>query len=409
MKDFRPLFEQAHSENLLNEDDDAILFYNLGTLRKLLHDFSGCFPSNHTPTVAVKTCPLTAVLAEIGKCGFGHEAASVPEALLAAKHSSQTIIYDGPAKKSNDLKKLISLENRLIINANSFHDLEKIRAFPFRNIGLRVNPQVRPKVEKRFDVSQSGSQFGIPLSFKKEIIEAYTEVEQLNTIHFHIGSGMTSIEPFEKALVQVDTLIEEIELNRKDKGLQPLSYIDIGGGLLADEPSRRLDRAQKLGSLLQQRFSHLWDKYTLATEMGQYFHTYCASLITQVSDVLHHRDRPIIIAHTGANMFPRQAYTNSPPPFTYSILNSSNGPKQAYDIAGPLCFAGDRVEENVMLQPVQAGDWLVIDAVGANTFSLYSMHCSWPFPKVIGYDPETNKMSLLKDRMSIESILSFWS
>lgn len=409
MKDFRPLFEQAQSEKLLSEADDAIIFYNLGALRKLLHDFSGCFPSNHIPSVAVKTCPLSAVLAEIGKCGFGHEAASVPEALLAAKHSSQTIIYDGPAKKISDLKKLLSLQNRLIINANSFQDLQKIRTFRFQNMGLRINPQVSPKVEKRFDVSQSGSQFGVPLIFREEIIEAFTKVERLNTIHFHLGSGMTSVKPFEQALVQIETLIGDIELKREKKGWSPLSFIDIGGGLLADEPDRQLDRAQKLGTLLQKRFYHLWEKYRLATEMGQYFHTHCASLFTQIADVLHHRQRPIIIAHTGANMFPRQAYTNSPPPFKYSILNSSKNQTQAYDIAGPLCFAGDRVAENVMLPSVQAGDWLVIDAVGANTFSLYSMHCSWPFPKVIGYDTQSNKMSIIKDRMSIKSIIDFWS
>ena len=410
MKKFLPLFKKARSKGLLDEQDDAILFYDLGALKKLLKDFADLFPKNHIPTVAVKTCPLAGVLKTIGKMGFGHEAASVSEALLAAKHSSQTIIYDGPAKRSIGLKRLLPIKDRLIVNANSFTDLQKIRQFSFPRMGLRINPQVEPKVEKRFDVSQSGSQFGIPLHFRKDIIEAYATIENLNTIHFHLGSGMTTIHAFEKALELTEDLAAEIEVERKNKGFSPLSTIDIGGGLLANNPEGGLSRARDLGSLLQNRFYHLWTKYTLATEMGQYFHTYNASLFTQVSDVMHHRKRPIIIVQTGANMFPRQAYTTSPPPFTYSILGSSSEPGDtAYDIAGPLCFAGDRVQENVHLPTVKPGDWLVIDAVGANTFSLYSMHCSWPFPKVIAYDSELGEIRIIKERMSTEQIIDFWS
>ena len=411
MKDFHGLFEKAQEDNLIDENDDAVIFYDLEALSNLLKEFVHVFPANHKPTVAVKTCPLSSVLSVIGENNFGHEAASLSEVLLAAQSSDQLIVYDGPAKEKNELEKLLPFKDRLIINANSFNDLEKISSFPFPNLGLRINPRVAPRVESRFDVSQSGSQFGMPLDFKGEIIDAYGRLENLNTIHFHLGSGMQSIHPFEKALEIVEELAEEIERKRKENGFPPLSYIDIGGGLMAEPQNDRLPRAADLGQLLKNRFAHLWDKYTLITEMGQYFHTHCAWLCTKIADVLHHRKRPILIARSGANMFPRQAYTSVQPPFTYdTLLDSKNREKTvSYDIAGPLCFAGDRVEESVLLPKMDTKDWLVVDSVGANTFSLYSMHCSWPFPKVIAYNEKQNLFKIIKKRMQVEDIVKFWS
>jgi diaminopimelate decarboxylase len=411
MKNFHSLFQKAQSLNLIDKFDDAVLFYDLGTMGQLLERFAAHFPANHNPTVAVKTCPLLSVLQQIGTYNFGHEAASLSEVIISGQQSDQLLVYDGPAKEIHELELILPYKERLIINANSFGDLKKIQALSFPNIGLRINPRVVPRVEKRFDVSQSGSQFGVPLDFKKEIITAYSRDKRLNTIHFHLGSGMASVSPFEQALQLVEPLLREIEVARSENGLPPLKYIDIGGGLLAEPLNKDMQRAQRLGTLLKERFGHLWEKYTLITEMGQYIHTHVAWLCTKIADILYHRKRPILIAHSGANMFPRQAYTNTPPPFTYANLrpSSSSSSTQAYDIAGPLCFAGDRVEENVSLPTMNPGEWLVVDSVGANTFSLYSMHCSWLFPKVIGYDERKNTFKILKERMRTEDVIKFWS
>ncbi len=411
MKNFLSLFKKAQSLNLIDSFDDAVLFYDLGAVSQLLEKFASHFPSNHKPTVAVKTCPLASVLQQVGSCHYGHEAASLSEVILAAQQSNQLLVYDGPAKEIHELELLLPYKERLIINANSFGDLKKIQTLPFPNIGLRLNLQVTPHVEKRFDVSQSGSQFGVPLDFKQQIIDAFSQDERMNTVHFHLGSGMTSVVPFEEALQLLEPLLKVIASNRSKNGLSPLKNIDIGGGLAAEPLANNMERAKKLGALLREKFGHLWENYTLITEMGQYIHTHCAWLSTKIADVLDHRNRPILIAHSGANLFPRQAYTNTPPPFTYANLSpsSSTRPVRAYDIAGPLCFAGDRVEENVSLPTLEAGEWLVVDSVGANTFSLYSMHCSWIFPKVIGYNEDKGEFRIIKDRMRTEEIVEFWS
>ena len=83
------------------------------------------------------------------------------------------------------------------------------------------------------------------------------------------------------------------------------------------------------------------------------------------------------------------------------------GPSSATDVAGPLCFGGDYIRRGVLLPDVSPDDWLAIHDVGANSFSLWSRHCSRPFPKVIAMD--AGFASVKKERESLESVISFWS
>jgi diaminopimelate decarboxylase len=57
------------------------------------------------------------------------------------------------------------------------------------------------------------------------------------------------------------------------------------------------------------------------------------------------------------------------------------GEDRAYDIAGPLCFAGDYLGHGVVLpKGIQEGHYLFIDHTGANTYALWSRHCSRTLP-----------------------------
>jgi diaminopimelate decarboxylase len=46
------------------------------------------------------------------------------------------------------------------------------------------------------------------------------------------------------------------------------------------------------------------------------------------------------------------------------------------DVAGPLCFAGDKIATQISLPSLTEGDVLVVHDTGANTLSTFSRHCS---------------------------------
>jgi diaminopimelate decarboxylase len=79
-------------------------------------------------------------------------------------------------------------------------------------------------------------------------------------------------------------------------------------------------------------------------------------------------------------------------------------------VAGPLCFAGDVLARDVLLPPVDEGDWIVIRDVGAYTLSMWSRHCSRGIPAVIGYDPQrTQPMRLLRRGETPDDVVRYWS
>jgi diaminopimelate decarboxylase len=79
-------------------------------------------------------------------------------------------------------------------------------------------------------------------------------------------------------------------------------------------------------------------------------------------------------------------------------------------IAGPLCFAGDIVARDVLLPPVDEGDWIIIRDVGAYTLSMWSRHCSRGMPPVFGYDPQNpNTLRILRRGESPADVVHFWS
>jgi diaminopimelate decarboxylase len=107
----------------------------------------------------------------------------------------------------------------------------------------------------------------------------------------------------------------------------------------------------------------------------------------------------------GADLFLRDAYT-APRPFPLLALNADGTPNtkthlQPYDVAGPLCFAGDYLARNAPLPELHEGDWLVVQETGANAYGLWSRHCSRTIPAVLGHRPSTGEVQKLSDRTEI--------
>ena len=75
-------------------------------------------------------------------------------------------------------------------------------------------------------------------------------------------------------------------------------------------------------------------------------------------------------------------------------------PEERYDIAGPLCFAGDYLARGVALPSAEEGEWLCIDHAGANSYALWSRHCSRDVPALWAWDGE--QMIRWSERRSID-------
>jgi diaminopimelate decarboxylase len=130
--------------------------------------------------------------------------------------------------------------------------------------------------------------------------------------------------------------------------------------------------------------------FRLVTEFGQWVHAEAGFALSQIEYVI---EQSRIFIHLGADFFMRDAYT-TPKPYPLSIWNAEGterlGHSLPIDIAGPLCFAGDYLAHQVSLPAsVAEGDWLFVDHTGANTYALWSRHCSRTVPAVWAWNGKT--------------------
>jgi hypothetical protein len=90
-----------------------------------------------------------------------------------------------------------------------------------------------------------------------------------------------------------------------------------------------------------------------------------------------------------------------------------------YDIAGPLCFGGDKLRKNISFpKELLEGDFIGIHDAGATPRSLFSRHCSRSSPAVYAYSvkkPASSdlpagevELNLVRPAETTSAVLSFW-
>lgn len=364
------------------------------------------FPTNTLHSVAVKTNPLLHSLKHCVKQGLGLECASAGEIELAiAAGAEQTaILWDSPAKTIREIQRFQNLKN-LWIQIDSLEELKthSDNLNPHAKYALRITP---PNITERKDdlnVSGKTSKFGVQLERMEEIASAFDTHAFLNGIHIH-GSSMefdttTKVNQLNEVLKVLSDRINSLD-NR-------IEFVNIGGGLGYDYTGvREVDLASYSNEVSRVLSNFNLHEKKLLTEFGRYYHAPYADSVSRVEYVKEQN----LILHFGADSFLREAYGSNPISFNVSLFDTNGSPKtgkqEKYNLCGPLCFGGDIIQKQVALPRVEKGDFIVIHETGANTFSLWSRHCSRAFPAV--YEWET-KLNVVKSRESHEDLIKFWS
>lgn len=405
-------------KGLISRSDTSIIFYDLSLIKQRNEALKKFFPATSLHTAAIKANPLFSVLKLISKTGFGAEAASLPELYLAQKAGfvSRNIVFDSPAKTFEELE--YALRSGIHINADSLTELRRIAILKKNiksksTIGIRINPQVGAGRIKLTSVAGEYSKFGAPIKeFRNELFESFQKYPWLSGVHLHIGSQGCDIEMLTKGCKIVYDFV--LEANTELKKNQ-INLFDLGGGLpVAYRKNEIAPSMKKYVDKLKTNCPKLFTKnFKLITEFGRWTFANAGWAASRVEYVKKSRTIDTIIIHVGADMFLRKIYNPNDWHHEISIVDSNGkfktGRRKKYCIAGPLCFAGDIFERELLLPEAEEGDYIVIHDTGAYTSSMWSRYNSRQFPKVIGYEKEGKKFSVLKVRESLESIKKFWS
>ena len=410
------VLQVAHKEEMLDRDDSLAIFIDVAIINDRFKRLKDSFPDGTLHAIPIKTNPLSYILKHTVAAGMGLEAASFGEVHLAtnAGVDSKKLVFDSPAKTASEISTLRKVCPGARLNANSLEELERYCSNDsgFR-LGLRINPQVDSQTVASMNLGAKYSKFGVPLIFQAEIIAACCKWKDIDCLHLHIGSQVPSTEPMIQAIKKVIALAEMINAKARCRKIR---YLNIGGGFPVNYDSTDPYRLEEFAVELEDQCSQLFSgEFGLITEYGRYVYANSAWVASKVEYVKSLRDCQTVITHAGADMFIRECYNPEDWYHEIQILNENleikNAPNTTTSIAGPLCFGGDYVARNRDLPQATTGDTVVIRDIGANTFALWSRHCSRPFPKVFAYNsliPDWD-LRIVKNRKSYRDIINFWS
>mgnify|MGYP000033950418 FL=1 len=343
---------------------------------------------------AVKANTDHEILRLISSYGLGADVVSGGELEMAigASFAPSTIVFAGVGKADWEIKMALDADIGCL-NVESLQEMEVINDIAGKmhrraRIAIRVNPNIDAHTHHFITTGMEDNKFGINLAdFDKavDLALSYSNIDLIG-LHFHIGSQITIIYPYELLCERVNVLLE----NCRRKGIE-FEWINLGGGLGIDYDTPDLNPISDFKTLMDTVSN------TLDVRQGQQVHFefgrslvgQCGSLVTRVLYVKEGHNRKFVILDAGMSELVRPALYQA----FHEIQNLSafaRGDRGAmrYDVVGPICETSDSFGEGVVLPQTMRGDIMVIRSAGAYGESMSSHYnCRRLQPTLYGHKP----------------------
>lgn len=394
----------ALSNNFIDTEEDRLLyFYNFDFLAQKYQLIKNSFPIHSSHTIPVKTAPLLGLLKFAVQNGMGLECASEIEFEMALHAKAKKIVINAPLKTPRLIKLLQNCTQQIHINVNDLKELDKFSdVYQNHFISIRINPLVDIETANYLQTANQFSKFGHLISKEEELYSYIQKYPYVKGLHVHTGSNFTDFSPTIEGIEKVYHLAEKINKQYP----QQINSINIGGGLAA---------SCDLNSFSKELFNKIPElqkgKYHLLTEYGRFVYQNAAFATSIIEIVKDQIDKELILCHFGGQAFVREIYTNDKYQGEITVLQQQKNSKvKNYAIAGPLCYGGDFLVNQIHLPEVQENDWIIAPNVGGNSLGLFSKHCSQAFPKVLAYQMVNNQIqiSILKQKEQAQDVIHFW-
>lgn len=362
MKGIFPLDKMERLRTPFYYYDAELLRQTLQTIREEVSKHEG-FCVHY----AVKANANPKVLRIIREAGLGVDCVSGGEieASVKAGFPSSKIVYAGVGKSDWEIN--MGLDNDIFcFNVESIPELEVINELAAQKgkvarVAFRLNPNVGAHTHANITTGLAENKFGIDMRDMLKVIEEASQMANVKVVglHFHIGSQILDMGDFEALCNRVNELQNELERHRIR-----LEHINVGGGLGVDyqHPNRVPIPDFKAYFDTYAKKLKLRDGQTLHFELGRAVVAQCGSLITRTLYIKEGYVKKFCIVDAGFTDLIRPALYQA----YHKIENlSSEEPKEAYDVVGPICESTDVFAKQIDINKAHRGDLLAIRSAGA--------------------------------------------
>ncbi|OLU33241.1 diaminopimelate decarboxylase [Pseudomonas sp. PA15(2017)] len=324
----------------------------------------------HLVCFAVKANSNIGVLNVLARLGAGFDIVSSGELerVLAAGGEPSRIVFSGVGKSRDDMRRALEVGVHCF-NVESSVELERLQKVAAEMdvtapVSLRVNPDVDAGTHPYISTGLKENKFGIDIEKAEAVYARAAELPNLEVIGVdcHIGSQLTTLEPFLDALDRLLLLVDKLAA----RGIF-IKHLDLGGGLGVQYRDEQPPQAGDYIAAVRQRLAGR--DLALVFEPGRFIVANGGVLLTQVEYLKHTEHKDFAIIDAAMNDLIRPALYQAW--MEVSAVQPREGEARHYDLVGPICETGDFLAKERQLV-LEEGDLLAVRSAGAYGFVMSS-------------------------------------
>ena len=363
-------------------------YYDLDLLRETLNTINRCTKEHpYFVHYAVKANANPVLLNVIREAGLGIDCVSGYEVQTAidAGFEPGKIAFAGVGKTDKEI--LLALHHKIgCFNVESLPEIDVINQLAGQvgvtaNICIRVNPNIDAHTHKYITTGLSENKFGINLESLDDVIKHVKSCDNicLKGLHFHIGSQILNLEPFELLCDTINGIIKAFQA----KGTT-FEIINVGGGLGIDYDNPDANPIADFDTFFNIFNSKLQlsPNQEVHFELGRSIVAQCGSLIATVTYVKEGTEKKFVIVDAGMSDLIRPALYQAHHKIQ-NITAEEGSETDTYDVVGPICESADVFGTDEVLPITKRGDIIAIRSAGAYGEIMASRYNCRPFAKSV--------------------------
>ena len=326
---------------------------------------------DHQVCFAVKSNSNIGVLNILAKLGAGFDIVSGGELerVLAAGGAPVKVVFSGLGKTEVEIERALQV-GIACFNVESAAEITRIDRVAQRlgvraPISLRVNPDVDAQTHPYISTGLKENKFGIPSDTVYEVYALAASLAGIEVVGIdcHIGSQLTTTQPFQDALDKVIEMIKTL----KAQGIS-LKHIDIGGGLGVTYRDETPPTPAQYAAALRPALEKLGLKVYM--EPGRAISANAGVLLTTVDMLKPTAHRNFALIDAAMNDLVRPSLYGA-----WMDIQPVSKPRtedvKVWDLVGSICETGDFLGKERELS-LEAGDVLAVMGAGAYGFVMSS-------------------------------------
>ncbi len=384
----------------------------LGTLTALQAAFAELDPLICYSVKANSNLGILKVMREYGS-GFDVVSAGELYRVGLAGGAADRTVFAGVGKTDDEIKAGLEA-GVLMFNVESEAELEAIARVAasigkVAPIALRVNPDVDPRTHRYTSTGKKESKFGMDIERAARVAGSTVAIDSVRMIgiHMHIGSGITSTEPYAGAVAKGVELIDRLR-----KMGHPIAWYNMGGGYGINYRGHEAPPVEEFARVIVPAVKATGCR--LAIEPGRVIVGNAGILLSRVLYTKQSGEKRFLIQDAAMNDLIRPALYESYHRIWPAVLPEGAPPApedaeamvpgtEPWDVVGPVCESGDFLAKDRPLPRLDSGALLATFSAGAYGMVMASNYNTRPRAAEVLVDGQTAR--LVRRRETLEDLV----